>query len=350
MSKKCRFKRSVYRAIKKDIDKAMSRTRKTGRPVSRKTESDRYRLLMRFCDEIYKKGYKPEKAENLKPKHLDALFETWRQRQLKYKTVQTYLSHCRYLVEKLKRPDLKGHINAYAKRARELHGAGEAVDRAAILKQVDLPAILEKVFLKDSLVFAQLILQWRFGLRIRESHRMRPAESYDSRGNLLKVERGGKGGRTRVVLIEREEDRKFMEQMKKLARSIGGSMMPRTFTEKQWRQHYNYVLRECRITKKGLGFTSHSLRHAFAQNLYEQVSGMKAPVSLAMTSITNERDREGRIAIAEALGHGRYDITKHYLDLIESLKVEHHTRMRRPRGQGLRREWPRKEARNEIRA
>ena len=61
----------------------------------------------------------------------------------------------------------------------------------------------------------------------------------------------------------------------------------------------------------------HGLRHAYAQNRYEDLTGWKAPAAggpKAKTLISEQRetDRQARLTISRELGHEREQVTAAY--------------------------------------
>jgi len=72
-----------------------------------------------------------------------------------------------------------------------------------------------------------------------------------------------------------------------------------------------------RALRAGL-FEMHGLRHAYAQNRYEELTGWKCPVAGGMESrdLTLEQrgiDRQARLSISRELGHERETVTCAYL-------------------------------------
>jgi hypothetical protein len=76
------------------------------------------------------------------------------------------------------------------------------------------------------------------------------------------------------------------------------------------------------MTKDGLG-TPHGLRHQYAQDRYEVLSGWKSPVQMtaderadfkaSMTQEMKEKDMLVRNAITQELGHSRISIVANYI-------------------------------------
>jgi len=62
----------------------------------------------------------------------------------------------------------------------------------------------------------------------------------------------------------------------------------------------------------------HGLRHAYAQNRYEELTGWKCPAaggpdSKYLTPDQREADRQARLTISRELGHEREQVTAAYL-------------------------------------
>ena len=62
----------------------------------------------------------------------------------------------------------------------------------------------------------------------------------------------------------------------------------------------------------------HGLRHAYAQNRYEELTGWKAsaaggPTAKTLTPEQRDSDRQARITVSRELGHEREQITAAYL-------------------------------------
>jgi integrase len=119
-----------------------------------------------------------------------------------------------------------------------------------------------------------------------------------------------KGGRARTVPIRTDEQRQLLEDVKNLAR--GGALIPpdRNYVEQLHR--YERQLRNAGLTKL------HGLRHAYAQQRYEELTGWKAPVAggpaaKSLHEAQRALDRGARETISRELGHERISISAVYL-------------------------------------
>jgi hypothetical protein len=139
---------------------------------------------------------------------------------------------------------------------------------------------------------------------------LRPAEAARN-PQTLAVTRGTKGGRPREVPIEARLD--ILEEAARLSNGFTGSTVPADRTLKQWRDWYYYVLDKHGVTRKGLGVTSHGLRHGFLQSLYARVAGVPAPVKRSGEKPDREDHLEAMRRVVEAAGHSRVTKANAYL-------------------------------------
>jgi integrase len=119
-----------------------------------------------------------------------------------------------------------------------------------------------------------------------------------------------KGGRERSVPITTTEQRALLQLAHRLAGA--GSLIPAHKTYIQQRHVYDG---QC----KAVGLSHmHGLRHGYAQERYEVLTGWKAPAAggssaKALTVIQRVRDAEARQVVSCELGHERVQITAVYL-------------------------------------
>lgn len=131
------------------------------------------------------------------------------------------------------------------------------------------------------------------------------------KGAYLAISLGTKGGRHRVEPIDTPEKRALIERAKSWALSKQASTSDPHKTLAQVKNHYYAVLRACGITRRD-GITSHGLRHEYANNRYQHLTGHASPVR-GGKPVDRQTDYLARLEVAEELGHSRESITTHYL-------------------------------------
>jgi hypothetical protein len=112
------------------------------------------------------------------------------------------------------------------------------------------------------------------------------------------------------VPIRTDEQRQLLEEVSKLAK--GGALIPPNKNFIKQRNHYDRQVRNAGIKNP------HSLRHAYAQRRYEELTGWKAPLaggpaSKSLTIEQRARNKGARETISRELGHGREEISAAYL-------------------------------------
>jgi integrase len=168
------------------------------------------------------------------------------------------------------------------------------------------PSQLDKV--RDEHVRMSLELQQAFGLRREEAMKFQP--SFADRGDHLVLKASWtKGGRERTIPVRTEAQSDVLNRARRLAGL--GSLIP---------SNRNYVqqlrIYEGNTLRAGLS-NMHGLRHAYAQNRYEELTGWKAPAAggpkaKTLTPEQRETDHQARLTISRELGHEREQITAAY--------------------------------------
>ncbi|MEW8228507.1 MAG: integrase domain-containing protein [Candidatus Thiodiazotropha endolucinida] len=119
-----------------------------------------------------------------------------------------------------------------------------------------------------------------------------------------------KGGRERIVPIRSEAQREVLNRARRLAGR--GSLIPSN-------RNYVHQMRvyEGNTRRSGLHHM-HGLRHAYAQNRYEELTGWSCPaaggpVAKDLTTEHREIDYDARLTISRELGHEREAVVAAYL-------------------------------------
>ncbi len=119
-----------------------------------------------------------------------------------------------------------------------------------------------------------------------------------------------KGGKAREIPIRTDAEREVLNRAHQLAGR--GSLIP---------PNRNYVqqlrIYEGHTSRAGLS-KLHGLRHAYAQQRYQELTGLPCPaaggpVSTQLTAAQKQTDRAARLTISRELGHEREAVTAIYL-------------------------------------
>lgn len=274
---------------------------RANRDGSFSTQATRKSILNRIANQLHELGYKHMQAKSLKPKHVEALVSLWKEQDLSVGTLKNLLSGLRWWARHVGKDDMIPKDNNAFDIGRRSQVAEES--KAWELKETQL----EKIF--DPYVRLSLRLQAAFGLRREEAIKFRP--NYAIKADHIKLKASWtKGGRARTVPIRTDEQRRLLDDVRKLAK--GGALIPPNKNYVDQKIHYDSQVRTAAIKNP------HGLRHAYAQRRYEELTGWKAPVSggpasRSLSSRQCARDKSARETISRELGHSREEISASYL-------------------------------------
>ena len=284
----------------RDLNYQLKQICRRNRDGSFTTQRDRERLLAQIADQLHELGYRHMGARSLKPKHVEALVESWQREKLSLGAMKNRLAAIRWWAQKVNRQNVVARSNDHYGIPNRQFTA-----RTSRARTVG-PADLDRV--RDPRVRMSLELQQAFGLRREEAIKFMPV--YADRGDHLVLKSSWtKGGKARVIPVRNNEQRAVLDRAQALAGK--GSMIPSSRSYRQQLRVY-----EADTARAGLS-RMHGLRHAYAQKRYEELTGWRAPAAGGPTSETltpeqRQRDEEARLKISLELGHGRPQIVKVY--------------------------------------
>ena len=246
-------------------------------------------------------GYKQMQAKSLKPKHIEALVAQWQERDLSIGTIKNRMASIRWWATKINKQNVVARSNEY-------YGIP---DRRFVTNENKAKNLTEEQLgkVKDEHVRMSLELQRAFGLRREEAMKFQP--SYADKGDHIQLKASWtKGGKPRTIPIRTESQRDVLDR----ARSLDGfgSMIPPQRSYVQQLRIY-----EGNTTRAGLS-SLHGLRHAYAQERYEELTGWECPATggpdrKSLSLKQRELDREARLTISQELGHEREQVAAAYL-------------------------------------
>ena len=285
----------------KDLNYQLMKLGKANRDGSYSTQATRSRILDLIASQLHELGYKHMQARSLKPKHVDALVSLWKDQGISVGTFKNRLSALRWWANKVGKADIIAKDNIAYEIGNRRYVGEESKAQNLDEKQ------LEKV--SDAYVRLSLRLQSAFGLRREEAIKFSP--NYAIKDDHIKLKASWtKGGRARTVPIRSDEQRRLLEDVRKLAR--GGALIPPNKNYEEQLHRYERQVRTAGIKNP------HGLRHAYAQMRYEELTGWKSPLAggPALNSLNSEQralDEKARAVISRELGHDRTSITRIYL-------------------------------------
>ncbi len=325
--------RALSKVVRDDIERTLLpnlRKRAKGQgQCSVKTASDRREHILSAIGKLWKLGYRIQKLKSLRPEHIEALMACWDQEGVTAAFLHNRLSVLRTLSGWLNKPYLVKDLKDYLPPERTRRKTATDVDRSWEGKGIDPQRMINYARTLDERLAVILAMQFRFGLRVKESIELRPANSVVEGGAAIEVYDGTKGGRPRRIPVETDEQREALAWARRVA--VSGNTKRLRWPGLTWlqarRRFYHYMHRHLMISKEQLGVTAHGLRHGYAHVSYEDKTGVPAPVKIATgqgkgcggngaPTPPPELTRASHLAasqeVSRALGHGRIDVTPSY--------------------------------------
>lgn len=279
--------------------------------ISHATIADRRQCFDRMLRELHALGFPLRAIGNFKPKHARVLMQHWEARGVSASTLQKRWSYLKLLCRWIGKPGMLGEAGDYLQAPdRYRRTTAARTDRSWTGQGVDPLEVLARVVSKDVDVAQVLCLQLAFGLRLQEASLLRPLQ--DDHGEVLQVIAGTKGGRPRRVPIETESQRAVLNEARSLVKHTARrSLIPVHYDLRRWLNHCYTVFRACGITRAE-GITSHGVRHQYANDLYEQLTGSSSPVRGGGPPADPAQAKAARLTVSARLGHAREAITTAY--------------------------------------
>lgn len=277
------------------------------------TADARESITYQFFEDVRAKGYQIHSVLNLDQRHIRCALESWVADARAPSTIQTRMSVLRWLAKAIGKDGLVHDASSYGIDPEALARDNvPAVDKSWTPHAVDPQSMVASAKKIDIWVGTQLDLMRVFGLRQREAIMIRPAIA--DQGASLRVEEGTKGGRTRIVPIETDEQRAVLDSAKLLAlRNPQGRLCKPGKKIKQAKRRFTYVVGErLGATKAARGVTPHGLRHEYANDVYERVGGVPSAVRGGPSIVDRAADERARHQVSQNLGHARLSITASY--------------------------------------
>jgi len=285
----------------RDLNYQLKKLCRQCREGSYATQTKREYMLSLMANQLHELGYRKMTPRSLKPKHIEALVKHWFAQSLSIGMIKNRMATIRWWAHKVNKQNVVARSNEHYGIPDRRFITNESKAKSVTRSQLD------KV--RDEYVRMSLELQQAFGLRREEAMKFQP--SFADRGDHLVLKASWtKGGRERVIPVRTEAQRDVLNRARRLAGF--GSLIPSS-------RNYVHQLRvyEGNTLRAGLSHM-HGLRHAYAQNRYEELTGWQCPAiggrdRKSLTPEQREADREARLTISRELGHEREAVTSAYL-------------------------------------
>jgi integrase len=265
------------------------------------TRATKWNLFSVISDTAVATGFRNLGIRGLKPKHVEAFVDYWKDEEYAVGSIKNLMSAMRQWAEYI------GKENVVKRSNREY----DIDDRMYVTNVSKAKLVSPEQFARmdDEYTKASVRLAIEFGLRREECIKLRP--EWADLGNRLRLaESWTKGGKYREVPIKTAEQRAALDAAKLVAN--GKSLIP---PESRYVDQLQRFKAQCE--KAGIRGV-HGLRHQYAQARYLALTGWNCPAqggpsSKQLTPKQKARDRRVRLLISKELGHEREQITAVYL-------------------------------------
>ena len=283
---------------------------------SRKTKDERRQFYLQMTAQLWELKFRIRKLESLAGKHVEALMKHWHQQGVAASSLHTRRSMMNHLCNSLGKKNVVQDITDYLPADEVRRNTICKESKAWEAKKVDPLEIIDLARTIDERLAVILAMQHFFGLRVKESIELRPANALVENNTVLEIHEGTKGGKPRHVPIETDDQMDVVEWARRVAAK--GNTKRLRWTDRTWKQaqnrFYHLVRYRLGITGKLMGITAHGLRHGYAHRRYRQeTGGLASPVEGgAIGKIDRATHQAASITVSRALGHGRIDVTPSY--------------------------------------
>ena len=285
----------------RDLNHQLKQLCRHNREGSFGTQVRRERELTLIANQLHEIGFRGMNSHSLKPKHVEGLVRHWLEKEVAAGTIKNRMAAFRWWARKVNRQNVVARSNDHYGIPNRIFVTGSSRAKSVSASQ------LEKV--RDIHVRMSLELQQAFGLRREESIKFIPAYA-DRRDHLTLKSSWTKGGKARTIPIRTPEQREVLDRAHKLAGK--GSLIPSSRNYKQQVRIYDGHALRAGLSKM------HGLRHAYAQQRYEELTGWRSPVaggpsSKSLTREQRDQNHHARLTISREMGHERKEVVSVYL-------------------------------------
>lgn len=292
-----------------------TRAGKKGGQCSSETRYHRAVIIRMSLAQLWQLGFRLPEPSSFAGRHIEALMKHWDEQGITVKVLHTRISYLRSFARWIGKDGLVKDVHDYLPDRDLVRREAAKVNRAWRANGVEPKWVIEQAHVLDERLGVMVALQDAFALRMKEACEMRPAYCLVENGQALEIYEGTKGGRLRRIPLDTEHKRAVFEWARNVAASgRGGRIRWPNLTWKQARRHYYYLLAEkLGVNQKEMGVSSHGLRHGYAQDKYQDLTGLPPPIAgVDLKQVDREKHREAGIHVSRDLGHGRVQVTASY--------------------------------------
>jgi integrase len=292
------------------------------RACSEETITARRRRLESAVARLAEAGHLKTLSE-LRPKLIPAMLEVWDKTEMKPRSQVQAFSVVKWFWKMHGMDRQVGSIKKYAKEPNRyiVHGAAQQ-DRSVSARVEEVRDVFKALYEKDERAGYLAFLAWAAGLRRKECLRVQPHEDFT--GPTLEIRHGAKGGRERSLPLDQFEPERqkaiweLIDQLRRIT-PVGAPAGWPGMTLAQSMRRLRYLVESVGLTKAQIGATFHGLRHDYAIDGLQSLSGFIAPVRGGLV-VNYEAIVEHQKVISRHLGHNRPKVTAAYYGSVREMQ------------------------------
>ena len=236
---------------------------------SSKTQLERRSVILLSFAQLSEMGHPLTKPGLLDESHIKLLAARWEKEGLAGSTLRTRISFLSTFADWIGKPGMVKSPKHYFTKEAVSRAYDARKNRVQPTLKVDPEIVIAKARELDERVALYLSLQYHFGLGVKESIELTPAQALVNNGTviLLYVWEGTLSRRSLFLPIETPQQRETIEwAMSVAAKSRGGRIRPpgRTYRQEQHR-FYVVLQRALGANRRELGMTAQCLRESYVQ-------------------------------------------------------------------------------------
>jgi len=304
--------KKIYHQVEVLLQQNRDKAAKSDKKVSARTQEIRRTNIRNFFSDLFKLKYKIQSVYNIKPKHLEAVFNFLEVMGQSPSSIQNKISTMRIFCGWIGKADMVKDSSTYVKdkaSARRTTVAKE--DKSWVGNGIDVLTKLAEIYAGNYVVGIWLELCWVFGMRIQEAVMFRPFVAITDGG--IWIREGTKGDRGRFIPFETEIQFRILEKALTIADGKTGFTGPRGMTGEQKLEHFKNELKKYGITLAKNGVTAHGLRHQYMHAMFKKITGIEPPIRGGdVIKLDKQQLHYAKQRLSELAGHIRTDITSAY--------------------------------------
>ena len=290
------------------------RTRRKKSVIGTATVEARIYGITSSISTLFELGFKLTTLQNVGERHFEALHAAWVEQggahQLSAGRIHNLNVYLRLLFDvHLKKYGLVRPVSQYSKDCVRTYVT--VTDKSWLGNGVDVHLLVSQIAdsgVEGRIVAMQLELAWAFGLRVREAWMAHPITLLEQAidGELMRVDRGTKGGRPRDVPVTDLVQLDVLLRAAELSRGPSASMIPLKYNLVEWKGIFYRIMKAHGIVRStddgGLGVTAHGLRHQYMHAFYQRLTGHEPPIRSSQV-IDPDVHKACLKTLIEAVGH-----------------------------------------------